>query len=67
MLLINACSSLPEVDRNLQLHQWANHQALVNKLESWNIRGRTAIQSAPRFSYIGTNSTQIMNYDLFLV
>ena len=59
MLLINACSSLPEVDSNLQLHQWANHQALVNELESWNIRGRTAIQSE------NNSATFLLHWDQF--
>ena len=59
ILLINACSSLPEIDRNLQLRQWENHQALVNELEFWNIKGRAAIQSE-------TNSaTFLLHWDQF--
>jgi len=59
MLLINACSSLPEIDNNLQLHQWTNHQALVNELESWSIRGRTAIQSK------NNSATFLLHWDQF--
>ena len=45
LLLISACSSIPEIDTDLQLRQWQRHQALINKIESWNIKGRAAIQN----------------------
>ena len=45
ILLINACSSLPEIDSQLQSRQWINHQVLVSDLRSWNIKGRAAIQN----------------------
>jgi len=59
LLLISACSSIPDVDSDLQLQQWQNHQALVNKIESWNIKGRAAIQSE------NNSATFLLHWDQF--
>ena len=58
-MLISACSSIPDVDSDLQLRQWQNHQALVNKIESWNIKGRAAIQSE------NNSATFLLHWDQF--
>ncbi len=59
ILLISACSSIPDVDSDLQLRQWQNHQALVNKIESWNFKGRAAIQSE------NNSATFLLHWDQF--
>ena len=59
ILLISACSSIPDVDSDLQLRQWQNHQALVNKIESWNIKSRAAIQSE------NNSATFLLHWDQF--
>ena len=59
ILLISACSSIPDVDSDLQLRQWQNHQALANKIEFWKIKGRAAIQSK------NNSATFLLHWDQF--
>ncbi len=59
ILLIGACSSIPDIDSDLQLRQWQNHQTLVNKIESWKIKGRAAIQSE------NNSATFLLHWDQF--
>ena len=59
LLLISACSSIPEIDTDLQLRQWQRHQALINKIESWNIKGRAAIQNE------NNSATFFLHWDQF--
>jgi len=59
ILLISACSLIPDVDSNLQSRQWQNHQVLVNKIESWKIKGRAAIQGE------NNSATFLLHWDQF--
>tara|TARA_B100001250_G_scaffold411319_1_gene439698 strand:- start:354 stop:947 length:594 start_codon:yes stop_codon:yes gene_type:complete len=59
ILLISACSSIPNVKSDLQFRQWKTHQARVDKIESWSIKGRAAIQSE------NNSATFLLHWDQF--
>ena len=68
ILVVSACGSLPELDSNMQSQGWIDHQASINKVEFWKIKGRAAVRDdSNSASYVLHWEQFNSNYELRLI